>query len=73
MVEMMKSVTLAETKTAMRKFLYLGTVDKVRTALANEFSPYVPMPSANAIQDALDRRKRGLADRPRHGVQRRVA
>ena len=49
-----------ELKNAMRRFLYLGTVDKVRTALANEYSPYSPMPSAKTIQAALDERKRRM-------------
>ena len=62
-----------EVKAAMRRFLYLGTVDKVRTELANEFSPYIPLPSAKVIQAALDRRASGLADRQRHIVDRRVA
>jgi hypothetical protein len=69
MVDMMKPVPLAEVKTTMRRFLYLGTVDKVRTALANEYSPYIPMPSAKAIQAALDERTRRLTPADRIGTR----
>ena len=68
MVDMMKPVSLVEVKGAMRRYLYLGTVDKVRTALANEYSPFVPMPSAKAIQAALDERRRIFAGPIRNRV-----
>jgi hypothetical protein len=64
-----KHVNKSEVAAAMKRFLYLGDVNKIRTALANEFSPDTPLPSAKAIQNALDLRK-GI--KHRNTAQRRV-
>ena len=64
-----KPATKSEINVAMRRVLYLGTVEKVRVALANEFSPDTPLPSAKTIQRHLDERK---GKGPRNMAQRRV-
>ena len=65
------TVPAAEIAGAMKRFLYLGTVEKVRVALLNEFSRTAALPSDRTIQNALDARNR-LRNSTRNTVQPRA-
>ncbi len=52
-----------EIKAHARSLAYLGTVDKIMAALANEYGSDRPLPSRAYIQEVLERRAAGVSMR----------
>ena len=55
---MFRPVRRQDVMVKARQFAYLGSIDRIKVALANEFSPDTPLPSKAAIQGILDARAR---------------